>query len=130
MSIVGPVINQNFIPTTRVLQKRTNQSSSLANIQKLATVKLDEGYILPFERPQKRQRRASSIGASQPSVKLIPNTPLKAKLGRRNKSVSLSSIKTGLFNDGQRDIQPVGCTAEAHFKDGVSMNWDSQCVKA
>lgn len=69
--IVGPVIGQNVFPTSRVLIKRINQSSAPAVDPESVTVSLEEDYIHPVERPQERQRRAFSVGATLPSVELI-----------------------------------------------------------
>lgn len=114
-SIVGPVIGLNVIKTYRVLRKRTIQGSAPADNPELTTVRLEEDYILPVKRPEKSQRRASSVDAIQPIVELIPATPRKGNHNCHNKSVAPPSSKKDLFDDVQRDSQPIKCTAEDHF---------------
>lgn len=122
VSIIGPLIDQNVIPTTRVMRKRTNRGSAPANDPKSATVSLDNYYILPYYRPEKRLHRPSSVGARKPSVKLIPSTPRKAKPSRRNKSVAPPPTEMGLFDYVQCDALPVGCTADAPFEERVALD--------
>lgn len=122
-SIFGPFVGQDVIQATRVLQKRTNPSSALANDLQSTTVSLDEEYILPVKWPHKRQRRASSVGATQPSKEQILRTLQRAKLCRRDESVGPPSSETVLFDGAQCDVLLYECTAEAPFKDKVSINW-------
>lgn len=122
-SIVGRVIGHNVIPTTLVLQTRTSQGSDLAGDPKFATPSFYRDYILPVEQPQKRERRASSVGATQLSVALVQTTPRKAKPRRHEKSVAPALSEMGLPDDAQSDAQRVGYTAEAPFENRVSMDW-------
>lgn len=68
----------------------------------------------------KRQHRASSIDATQPRVRVIPNAPQKAKLGGSNNSVALPSSETGLFDNEKGDVLLVVCIAKDPFENKVS----------
>lgn len=50
--IVGPVVGQNIIPATRILQRLTNQYSTLADDLEPATERFDVEYIIPIKRLQ------------------------------------------------------------------------------
>lgn len=126
-SVVGLVIGHKVIPTLRVLSMRTEQGSAPADDPERKTVSLDESQILPVELPQKRQRMASLVGATQSSVDLISITPRKRKRKRKrnhpSRSVAPLSSESGLFDCAQRDYLPVGCTTQTHFQDGLLMDW-------
>lgn len=49
----------------------------------------------------------------------------KPKLSWRNKSKAPPPRKTGLFENKERDLLPVGCTAKTHFNEGVWLEWIS-----
>lgn len=119
--LAGPVVDQNKIPTSHNSRVRTSRISAPAGDPESATVNLDRDCIPPVESPQNRQRRASSVGPRQPSMKLISTTQQKCKPNRRNKSDDPPLIRMGLDDNAQCDSLPAACTAEAHFEDGVSM---------
>lgn len=104
--------------------KRTSHNFALDDYSQSATVSLEKEYIPPVERPRKCQHRTSSVGGTEPSIKLIPTTPRKAKLGRCNKSEAHLSSEMVFFNDIQRDALLVGCTAEASFETKVLLDRD------
>lgn len=121
--IFSPDIGQNAMPASVVLQKRTSKSSALPDDPESPMRCIDEDYILPVERPQKRHHKVSSGSMTQLSVKPTPIIPGNAKPGRDNKSVAPASSKTRLFGDVQPDALLVGCTAEAIFGDKDLMDW-------
>lgn len=127
--IVGPVISRNNISTSRFFGEPTNQGSGPTDDPESATKSLDGDYIFSVARPQKRQRRSSSVGATQSSVEQILITPQKAKPGCRNNSVAPSLVETGLLYDAQRDSPPIKCPTEAHFQGGAVIDWDSNARK-
>lgn len=121
-SVVDIVIGQSVVLTSHVLRTRINQGSAPTNEWDSATVSLENEYILPVERPKKRQCMASSAGATQPRVDLIPTTPRKRKPNLCNRSVSPPSSAASFFDDIKRDFLPVGCTTEAYLEERVLMD--------
>lgn len=111
-SIFGPVIDQNVIPTTRILRNFPNQGSGFDDSSDSATASLGEEYIFPIKRLQKREGSTSPVSATLPRVKLIRTTLQNAKLDRRNISVASSSNHNGLLDILRRDILSLGCTGE------------------
>lgn len=83
------VKDQNVIPISRVLRKRTSQESASAVDPESVALSLHEDYILPVEWPQTLQCRASSISIDQPCVNLIPATTREGKPNIRNRFVAL-----------------------------------------
>lgn len=114
---------QKVIIASRIFRKCTKQRSASADDPGLAILKLDEDHILLVEQSAKRQRRASSVGATLPDVELIPTTGRKSKSNHRNRFVDPPSIETGLFNGTQRDSMHGRYTLEDHFEEGFLMDW-------
>lgn len=110
------------MPTTLVLQKRTHHGIALAHDPESAIGSLDEENIPPVERPQKRQRRMLSDGATHPSVEIASNHTTENQTGCCHKSKASSSNDTGLLVDARWDGLPVGCAIEAPFESKVLLN--------
>lgn len=56
-------------------------------------------------------------------MKLISTTTRKGNLNRPDRFVAFSLSVTDLIDYAQRDSLPVRCTADAHFENGVWMDW-------
>lgn len=106
-----------------MFRNRTKQGSELAIDPKSATFSLKKDNILPAERLQKHQHKASFVGATQLGVALFRTAPQKTILCLRNKSVAPSWSGTDLFDVTQRAVLPFLCTAEAPLEDKVLMDW-------
>lgn len=129
-SNIRPVVGHNVIPTRRVLQTRTNQGTTVADVPYSATASLYEEFIVSVWWSQKFHRRVLYVGATLPSLKLISTSPRNAKLGLRNKSVASSSSGTGFFDKVQRKILSIECTAEVFFRRRSFAWWGTQWEKA
>lgn len=121
-SNVGPVIGQNVIPAKRILRKRIDQVIAQGDDRDSTTKSREEVYILSVKRPQKRQHRASSDGATQLSMELFPTTPRIANFDRCDIFVAHISNKNSLFEGVKHDAWPVGCTVKTFFVDKVLLH--------
>lgn len=73
--ILGLIIGQIVIRTTRAWQMHTNQGTAFGDDQESATECLEIELILPVKQTQKRQRWVLSGSATQPCVKLLLTAP-------------------------------------------------------
>lgn len=122
-SIVSLIIGQNFIPTTRVLQKAHHPELSLC---------LWPGVC--DRRPRRRQLSFIRTAARTTAQGVIcqrstaqrgadPNPPRKAKLGRRRESVAPPSNDTRLIDNLQCSFLPVCCIVGAFFEYATLLVW-------
>lgn len=114
--IAAPIIGCNFIPITRILQKRCKQGTVLAENLEPETRSCNKEYIRPVERLHKRQCRTLPSGATQHSIRLASNTSRNAKPIRRMKYVASFSSNKGLFDHSQREALTVWCTVKASIE--------------
>lgn len=115
-SVVGLVVQQNVIPMSLVLSKRTNQSSASLDGLQSATVSPEKNFFLPVERAQKRQRGVFPVGVAQACEESIITTPQNGKSNHRNRIVAPLSNEWGLFDESHRDFLPADFTSKAHVE--------------